>query len=38
VNLNAYYEKMKVFFDLGCMSTCCRWPPKQNCNSIIGAL
>jgi len=26
---NVYYEKIKVSFDLGCMSIYCRRPPKK---------
>ncbi len=30
--INAYYKKMKVFFDLACMSTGCWGLPNQNMN------
>ncbi len=35
VKLNAYYKKMKVFFDLGCMSSCCWGLPKPKYESFI---
>ncbi len=41
VKINAYYQTMKVFFDLACMSTCCWGSQIQNMNlslPIIGAL
>ncbi len=35
VKINAYYKKMKVFFDLAWMSTCCWWLPKPKYEPFI---
>ncbi len=35
VKINADYKKMKVFFDLACMSTCCWRLPKPKCEPFI---
>ncbi len=35
VKLNAYYKKIKVFFDLACMSTCCWGLPKPKYEPFI---
>ncbi len=36
VQINAYYEKMKVFFDLACMSICCWRLPKPKLHFQIS--
>ncbi len=33
--INAYYKKIKVFFDLACMSTCCWGLPKPKYEPFI---
>ncbi len=35
VKINAHYKKMKVFFDLACMSTCCWGLPKPKYEPFI---
>ncbi len=35
VKTNAYYKKMKVFFDLACMSACCWGLPKPKYEPFI---